>query len=32
MAIYNRALPTGVVDAFDEAWEMDKAHCPLYFR
>ena len=22
----------GVVKAFDEAWFMDKAHCPKYFR
>ena len=22
----------GVVKAFDEAWSLDKAHCPKYFR
>ena len=22
----------GVVKAFDEAWMMDKAYCPKYFR
>ena len=32
MCIFATPSRTGVVQAFDEAWKLDKANCARYFR